>query len=116
MGLVEIVRRALLVVDLVVKHQQQLVSPCVVHLRDVWILQQSFLQDLAEDRLLEELVVLSLKDLELAKSVLWLLLLVDSIRLDELLEGFQLHGSFSIFDWQRTEGIELRVLKLSQPL
>lgn len=96
--------------------QEELIRSWVIHLGEIWILQESILENLSKDVFLEELVILSLKNLHFAKSILLLSTFIDSIRLDELLNGLKLHGPLSVFDGQSAEWVELRVLEVSESL
>lgn len=79
MWLVQVIRLPLLVVDLVMKDQKKLISSGIIHLSEIRILQESVLKYLPEYVLLEELIILSLKYFDLAKSIFLLGTLINTV-------------------------------------
>ena len=114
--LVHAIRRSLAIIDLVVEYEKQRVSSRIVVGSDVRVLSDSFLHDLAHNLGSEILVVLSLEDLVLSKSLLDGHLLVNLLRLNQSLQLLELKSALSILDGQCAKRIELRVFKISEPL
>ena len=79
MWLVQVIGLPLLVVDLVMKDQKKLISSGIIHLSEIRILQESVLKYLPEYVLLEELIILSLKYFDLAKSIFLLGTLINTV-------------------------------------
>ena len=115
MRLLLVIGDSLLIVDLIMKDKEELISSWIIHGSNIWVLEHSFLKNLPQHFFIEEFVVLSLKNLIFGQSLFRLDTFIDAVGFYQLLERFQLHGPLSVFNWQSTKWVELWILEFSYP-